>query len=546
MLDGKEPGLTVPEQLFLARWKSIDFTGWNEAEVREGFVIDLLHTLGYRKDTAYDLEMEKPLKLAEPFHRIGRKKVDIDYAPSVRKRYYWIVEAKPGKTKKMDLGDLLQVHLYATHPEIQARLVVLTNGWQVRVYDALTLSSFDDALLVLDQGDQEDSFIELREMLGAPSMLRFQRSRMLDIIRGTLAAEVDVGAYNTLAGQLHKLISDGKSIVEENQKKLWMAAWKDRMDEEEDELRTASLEVLFVKMDEPWDGRPASAREFVRRVQEAGAADQSKLIDELAMHYRGRPHNIFRVLALHSLVALMNLGLQVPKSSYVISIPDCVNELALSNMNYWRTGYDMPLCHLDNAACRVAVKLCLRVGTPHFEEMLDVWKSAMTAEEKAKIAPCLEGLVSSTASHVQEIFWRWYCCKQTGGQIWNGIWDLQAIEAELDKLPPKPSSQSLDFYGFQFMGRSWDQLRAGTWNVLRQRPGLQCQDGIDPRVLAFAQSSREEVAAGLPTEDLGPPDRIPQKTMADALEALVIALRLRVAATVGQQIVGGLANSRPK
>jgi hypothetical protein len=112
--------LTIPERGLLARWQSIDFTDWNEAAVREGFIIDLLHTLGYRKGTSYDLEMEKSLKLAHPYHRIGRKKVDVDYAPSIRKRHFWIVEAKPGKPVEMKVGDLLQAHLYAVHPEVQA------------------------------------------------------------------------------------------------------------------------------------------------------------------------------------------------------------------------------------------------------------------------------------------------------------------------------------------------------------------------------------------------------------------------------------------
>ena len=114
--------VTIPEQLFLHRWKSIDFTEWNETEVREGFIIDLLHTLGYRKGTTYDLEMEKSLKLAKPYHRIGRKKVDIDYAPAIRKRYFWIVEAKPGKATAMKMGDLIQVHLYAVHPQIRSAI----------------------------------------------------------------------------------------------------------------------------------------------------------------------------------------------------------------------------------------------------------------------------------------------------------------------------------------------------------------------------------------------------------------------------------------
>ncbi len=320
--------VTIPEQLFLSRWKSIDFAEWNETEVREGFIIDLLHTLGYRKGTTYDLEMEKPLTLAKPYHRIGREKVNIDYAPAIRKRYFWIVEAKPGKAQEMKMGDLLQAHLYAVHPEVQARLVVLANGWQVRVYDALTLSSWDDPLLVVNQSDKEEVFVELREMLGAPKMLAYQRKRLLDIVRTTLESEVDIGVLDNLAGELFASSPQMAGGSSKRTQKLWMSSMKKHFDDEEAELRKDTTEVLFVKMDLPTDGRPHPAREFVRRIVQAGPPEQARLVDELAMHYRGRPHNIFRVLALHAFVDLAEAGIVVPRSSYVTSISGCIDELA--------------------------------------------------------------------------------------------------------------------------------------------------------------------------------------------------------------------------
>lgn len=535
------PSATIPEQLFLSRWKSIDFTGWNETEVREGFIIDLLHTLGYRKGTTYDLEMEKPLKLTEPFHRIGRERVNIDYAPSIRKRYFWIVEAKPGTPRDMHMGDLLQVHLYAVHPEVQARLVVLTNGWQVRAYDALTLTSWDDPLLVVNQTDPVDAFVELREMLGAANMLGFQRRRLLDIMRSTLESEVDVGSLDNLANELRKLATEGRKVVEENAKKLWMSSMKKHFDDEAAELGRDTIEALFVKMDFPTDGRPHPAKEFVRRIAEAGPPEQARLVDELAMHYRGRPHNIFRVLALHALVDLAEARIVVPRSSYVTSIPDCIDELARANIAYW-SGSEVVngLCHLDNVTLRVAMKLCLR-ARPLFEQILAAWKAAMTAEEKVKQGPALDAIVISSAGHLQEIMWRWYCRAPSAAAIWEGIWNLHAIEAELEKLPPMPSRrESVDFYGYEFLGLSHDHLRVGTWNVLKRQVGVLQSAGVDPRVLEFAAKSHEEVRAGIPQEARAPVGWKPTKTMAEVISALTTALALRFAATVGQQVQPGV------
>src|SRR6266567_3430885 len=166
--------LTLIERQFLIEWKQIDFASWNEQEVREGFIISLMRTLGYRKGTTYDLDLEKQLTLSEPYHRIGRDRVKIDYAPHLRLRYFWIVEAKPGSPRAMAYGDVLQAHLYAIHPEVQARFIVLCNGWEVRVYDALTLRSFDDALFVCRQGESDTTYAELKKMLGVEHLLAFQ------------------------------------------------------------------------------------------------------------------------------------------------------------------------------------------------------------------------------------------------------------------------------------------------------------------------------------------------------------------------------------
>jgi hypothetical protein len=54
--------------------------------------------------------------------------------------------------------------------------------------------------------------------------------------------------------------------------------------------------------------------------------------------------------------------------------------------------------------------------------------------------------------------WRWYCSESSGA----GIWNLHAIEAELEKLPPMPSQgESVDFYGYEIaLQRAGSRRRA--------------------------------------------------------------------------------------
>ena len=526
--------LTLPERAFLETWKRIDFSAYNETEVREEFIIHLLHSLGWRKGTTYDLEMEKPLKLSAPFHRIGREQVNIDYAPSIRKRYFWLIEAKPGKEREMRMGDLLQAHLYAVHPEIQARLIVLTNGWEVRVYDALAVRSWDDPVLVVKQGDPEDQFLALKEMLGAESMLAHQRTRLLDIVRTTLESEVDLNAFDKTAWQLRKLATDGRAIVQENVRKAWMDSMHDYYEAEKTALEKDPIDIVMLKMDFPVDARPPPMNEYVRRVRDADPVERARLVDLLAMNYRGRPHNVFRTGALRILVDLAEAGVDVPRSDYVKSIQGCISELALANSMYW-SGVVRAVCHLDNVSLRTAMKLCLR-HVRLFEQILGQWRGTMTALELAKVNPSLESLVHGSVAHLHEIFWRWYS-REPEQNIWEGIWNLQGIEAEVERLPdPGYRGEELDLHGFAHVGRTFDQLIAGTYNILTRKRHVLKEAEIDPRVLAFVALTREQALATIPLERPAAEGWTPTRTLTDVAAFFEIVVRTRLEATVVAQL----------
>lgn len=536
--------LTVPEVLLLARWRSIDFSTWNETEVREGFIIELLHTLGYRKGTTYDLEMEKPLKLTAPYHRIGRKSVSIDYAPSVRKRHFWIVEAKPGKSKEMNVGDLLQVHLYAVHPEVQARLVVLVNGWEIRVYDALTMAAFDDALLVVKQSDDGQTLAQLREMIGANEMLAFQRKRMLDLVQDTLSSEVDVAVADAVVGELTAIARETRKVVAKNADELRRFAMAEFFQTEKTSLEKMSLGELFVWMDLPEHGRRVLAKEFVRRVLAEAPGGQRDLVEMLVQRCHQRPHAIFRVLALRCLIDLIEAGVTVPASPWVKSLPAAVTDLAIGNIDYWSSnGLTNALCHLDNVTARVAMKTCLRLGQPFLQSTLEAWRSGMTAKERVRQGPSLDMLVASTCAHVQELLWRWYVSESSATAVWEGIWNLQAIELELDKLPSSAPEQSeLDLYSLTTLGVSHDHLRNGTWNVTKGSVSTLQTAGVDDRVIAFAEQSHEAVRLALPQEKRPLDGWTPAKTLDDVSTTLTASLALRVIATVGRQLHSGIGS----
>jgi hypothetical protein len=61
-----------------------------------------------------------------------------DYVPTIRKKMFWIIEAKSPKDTSypFDAKYLVQGLQYCVHPEIQAKYLLVTNGVDSAVYDA--------------------------------------------------------------------------------------------------------------------------------------------------------------------------------------------------------------------------------------------------------------------------------------------------------------------------------------------------------------------------------------------------------------------------
>ena len=116
----------------------------------------------------------------------------IDYVPTVRLKSFWILEAKPGHPKKMNVGDMLQAYLYATHPEIQVPYIVLCNGWELEIFYIHQIENWKEPIFTIDNTNCAERFSELREILSVDSILDFQRKRLLEQIKNTFEVEIDI------------------------------------------------------------------------------------------------------------------------------------------------------------------------------------------------------------------------------------------------------------------------------------------------------------------------------------------------------------------
>jgi len=128
----------------LSKLEALDFDGKGEAFVESRFLTPLLECLGYEIHNDYEVirhgDDGSAFKLQYPPVEKGAVKVrhySPDYIPTIRKKAFWVIEAKsPTVSYPFEDKFLVQGLQYCIHPEIQAKYLVVSNGSFSAVYDA--------------------------------------------------------------------------------------------------------------------------------------------------------------------------------------------------------------------------------------------------------------------------------------------------------------------------------------------------------------------------------------------------------------------------
>lgn len=471
--------LNIIESSFVDYWKSLDFSKWNESDVREDFIAPLLKILGYAKDTVNEIIREKTLNLSESYHRIGRKQVAIDYLPTIRLQKFWIIEAKPGNLKEMNFGDFLQAHLYAIHPEIQAKYIVLSNGWEVRVYDSLYSKQWDDYIQICTIADCHETFNELKTILGAKQITKTIRKHILSSLRTSLLVELNENEVNELKRDFDKIYYESLPIIRKNARDYQIEEWKKREKKNNETISSMSFESLCYLMDIPTSTAPNVGWHMVDKLKQADKETRKSMLAKLAMKWRERPHAIFRVQCINVLIGLIEEDVEIEGTDgYIKSINDGLEELINSNMAYWAFGnignkiehIGFALSHLDNTCARFADKICKRIAMDSLNELVDSKRQTLSIEDLLSQTPTVAKEMVDLVERVYNYLWFQF----NGGEsreIWEVIWHLEHIEENIiDKIPqPQYPNNDFDLYNFGHYGKNYDMLSSGTWDILNSR-----------------------------------------------------------------------------
>ncbi len=496
------------EEIFIDKWKKRDFSAWNEDEVGKWFIVELLGILGYSKGTINDVFTNKHFKLKNSYHRKGQQHIEIDYVPTLKLKYFWIIEAKTGKKKEMDFGTYLQAHYYAIHPEVQARFIVLINGWEIRLYDVINTDDWDDYIIKCTQEDCEKTFPELKKFLHCKSILKSIREYTLNSIKESLMLEIDEEEVNKIKQEVNKIAIEVTPQIKKNAKQLFLNSWKESEKKEKEEIKKASIDDLLIRMDIPINQRLINGIEFVNRILEADKTEQQNLIEKIVKNYRGRPHAIFRVNSTFILCRLIEEEIQVSKSNYINTVQECLEELVVNNFNYWeQNSLSNALCHLDNICIRLSKKFSVRIAMDLLMKLIEDQKKISPKEDQIKTRPSVAKNMLSAIGFLNELLWRRFCSKSKAEDIWNGIWHYQEAEKQLDKMPmPKYPKNDSESSFFEYYGEKIDMLTCGTWDLINNYIKKVDSKKISETIRMYAKNSYDQIIKKLPKPKSKPKD----------------------------------------
>jgi hypothetical protein len=192
---------------------------WIETDVREEVLAPLVRLLGYSKSTEYDINREQPL-LTHPFLMVGSEKVRLDYAFAIRRRSFWILEAKRPSVRLLPEA-VHQAYFYAIHPEVQARFFAVCNGHDFALYDVRDVDEKYSPTLRFSIRQLRSHFPSLRDILGSDRVRDEVAQRALADLEATLTTEVREERLDSLEQSLRQLLSKARRMTEDNKHALY-------------------------------------------------------------------------------------------------------------------------------------------------------------------------------------------------------------------------------------------------------------------------------------------------------------------------------------
>jgi hypothetical protein len=288
----------------LRHLETLDFAGKGEAFVESRFITPLLECLGYEAHKDYEVRRHgddgTAFKLRYPPVKSGAVKVrhyNPDYIPTIRKKMFWIIEAKSPKDVSYPFDEkyIVQGLQYCIHPEIQAKYMLLTNGHVSAVYDAHGTVFFDGdiykPILEFKAADLSQRWPEIYQLLSVETLRKRIEADLKAIYDKLCLSSLDKHYPSELLRKVGASSRDNAKQIEKHVNSLIVdglnqakAAWREQIE------RLSAAEIFEV-MDAPLPAGCSEAQYFVAKSFEEGAAP-ADVLAQLICDFDGQ--SIFR------------------------------------------------------------------------------------------------------------------------------------------------------------------------------------------------------------------------------------------------------------
>lgn len=306
--------MTIVEER-LKRLQLLDFGGKGEPFVESNFLTPLLECLGYATHKDYEVRRhgddDTSFKLHYPPVEKGARKVkhyQPDYMPTIRKKMFWVIEAKSPKdvVAPFDFQYLVQGLQYCIHPEIQAAYLLVSNGLVSSVYDAHG-SVFLDAdvyepILEFRAGELANRWPEIYSLL-AVEKIRYRIEEQLKVMYDKLClSSLDEDYPDALIKRVGANSGENAKTIARTVNRLFVEGMDREKAEWVEYMNGLDLDATYASMNNPAAPGKTQVGFVIKKSREHGYTD-NELLRRLTQDFDRQ--NIFhKIQSFHGVAIL--------------------------------------------------------------------------------------------------------------------------------------------------------------------------------------------------------------------------------------------------
>lgn len=247
----------------LKKLSNLTFDGKGESFVEQKFLSPLLECLGYETHKDYEIyrhgDSVIDFKLNYPPVESGAKKVkhyNPDYIPTIRKKIFWIIEAKsPSINYPFDYNYIVQGLQYCIHPEIQAKYLILSNGKYTEIYDVFNSTFFEKdiyaSILTFENKELVNKWDEIYSLLGVEKIRIKIEEFITNFYEKLCLSSLDKNYPFELTSKITKNNYELSRQIERYRNKLYVEKLDEEYNKTNEYLKKASLKELEIGMEYP-------------------------------------------------------------------------------------------------------------------------------------------------------------------------------------------------------------------------------------------------------------------------------------------------------